>query len=671
VPLTELIQPDVGLGPVDVRADVPRERPVREATERRNRRLLEIATSALRADELSVELDSEMIEELDTGPRTEALPPTVELAAFVAAGSREALDAGEFQVVVSPMIGSHAAGRIFGRFAYLFDEQGERAMEEAARRQGAGAHDSVCAELVYSPERPWLSNVTIRPATRRHEIVVGVSPGVQREGVIPVHQLVVGVRDEAFYLRWPEGGTYVEVCESHMLNPTAAPSVCAFLAQMRHAGRPLLTAFRWGAAGQLPRLPRVQLGRIVLSPATWRPPFGTAGLQPDSSGGFASALGSWRARWRLPRRVFVAQGDNRLLLDLDDSQQVELLRGLVRAWNDGTELVLQEALPGIEDAWLPGPGGGFLVELAVPLARDPACLDGSLSDYRRPPARLVSPPLRARVRAPGSEWLYAKVYAGGTIADQLVAGPLAEFAREALVSALADDWFFLRYRDDRPHLRVRFRGDPSRLTGELTPRLYAWASDLMGRGACQGVTLDTYERELERYGGERGMDVAEAVFGVDSSTVVELIRLDLSRATAVPRELVCVLTLDCLLEGLGLEAEARVGWCAAHVPSRHDVTAEWRVHKDELRSLLSSRGRKHELLAPLVESFARELRPHGERLAALRDEGAIEWPAADEVLASFAHMHCNRLLGLDRDAERRALGLLQRTRESLARAPVG
>jgi hypothetical protein len=34
-------------------------------------------------------------------------------------------------------------------------------------------------------------------------------------------------------------------------------------------------------------------------------------------------------------------------------------------------------------------------------------------------------------------------------------------------------------------------------------------------------------------------------------------------------------------------------------------------------------------------------------------------------------MHCNRLLGLDRDAERRALGLLQRTRESLARAPVG
>jgi thiopeptide-type bacteriocin biosynthesis protein len=670
VPLTELIQPDVGLGPLDLRADAAGERTVDEGTRRRNRRLLELATSALRADELSVELIPDVIAELETEPATEALHPTVEIAVFVAAGSREALDAGEFRVVVSPMIGSYAAGKILGRFAYLFEDQGERAMAEAARRQEADAHGSVCAELVYSPERPRLSNVMIRPASRSHEIVVGVPPGVRREGVIPVDELVVGVRDDAFYLRWPKGGTYVEVCEGHMLNPTAAPAVCAFLAQMRYAGRPVMTSFQWSPVRELPRLPRVESGRIVLSPATWRPPFGSGALDPESPDGFASALDSWRTRWRLPRRVFVAQGDNRLLLDLDDSQQVELLRGLVRSPKAG-DVVLQEALPGLDDAWLPGAGGGFLVELAVPLARNPASLDGSRSDDRRPPARLASPPRTVRVRAPGSEWLYAKVYAAGTIAEQLLAGPLRELAGEALASRLADDWFFIRYRDERPHLRVRFHGEPRRLTGELAPRLYAWASDLMARGACQALVLDTYERELERYGGEPAMDVAEAVFGVDSRVILELIRLDLSRAIAVQRELLCVLTLDCLLEGLGLDSEDRLRWCAAHVPSRHEVTAEWREHKDELRSLLGSRGARHESLAPLLESFARDLRPHGERLAALRAEGAIEWPAADDVLASFAHMHCNRLLGLDRDAERRALGLLERTRESLARAPVG
>jgi lantibiotic biosynthesis protein len=670
VPLRELVQPDVGLGPLDLRADLAGERPVDEATRRRNRRLLEIATSALRADELSVELDSDLIAELETGPGTQALHPTVEIAVFVAAGSREALDAGEFRVVVSPMIGSYAAGKILGRFAYLFDGQGGRAMAEAARRQEAEADESICAELVYSPERPWLSNVMIRPATRSHEIVVGVSPGVQREGVIPVDELVVGVSDEAFYLRWPKGGRYVEVCEAHMLNPTAAPAVCAFLAQMRHAGRPVMTSFQWGSARELPRLPRVESGRIVLSPATWRPPFASGALDPESPDGFASALEAWRTRWRLPRRVFAAQADNRLLLDLDHPQQVELLRGLVRSPKD-TEVLLQEALPGLDEVWVPGRGGSFLVELAVPMARTRASLDGSRSDDRRPPARLVPPPRTVRLRAPGSEWLYARVYVAGTIAEQLLAGPLRELAGEALASRLADDWFFIRYRDERPHVRVRFHGEPRRLIGELQPRLYAWAADLMERGACQSLALDTYERELERYGGELGMEVGEAVFGVDSRVVLELLRLDLSRAIAVPRALLCVLTLDCLLEGLGLDTEARGRWCADHVPSRHDVTAEWREHKDELRSLLGSRGGGQESVAPLLESFTRDLRPHGERLAALRAESAIEWPAADDLLASFAHMHCNRLLGLDRDAERRALGLLQRTRESLARAPVG
>ena len=45
-------------------------------------------------------------------------------------------------------------------------------------------------------------------------------------------------------------------------------------------------------------------------------------------------------------------------------------------------------------------------------------------------------------------------------------------------------------------------------------------------------------------------------------------------------------------------------------------------------------------------------------------------PTPAEVAASLVHMHCNRLLGIDRAAERRVLGLLYRVRDSLAKAPV-
>lgn len=666
VPVPELLDPDGGLGPVDFVSEGSGAPPPDEATRRRDRRLLEIASAALRDGRLAIQLDPMTIAELDTGPAPERTYPTMEVAVFVASPSRDAVDAGDFKLVVSPLLGSYGAGRIFGRFADLFDGPGERAAREAARREEASAPGRLWAELVYRPEQPSIANVTVRPLTRSHEIVLGVAPGVDPEHVLPVDELVVGVRDELFYLRWPDGAAYVEVCEGHMLNAKAAPAVGAFLALLRYAGRPVITAFAWGSAGQLPRLPRVESGRVVLSPAIWHAPLGETGLDTATPDRFAATLRSWRADWRMPRRVFAGEGDHRLLIDLDDPDQVELLRRLAASHEDGAEVFLQEAMPDVDSAWLPGPDGAFLAELAVPLARRSVTGDGS-GDGGGPPAGLAIHPRAARMRAPGSEWLYAKLYTGGTAAEQLIGHALGTFAQDLLRGGVAQDWFFVRFRDPRSHLRLRFRGDPDSMAKELTPRLYAWASGLIDQGFCGSLAIETYERELERYGGERGAEVAEAVFGIDSRAACDLIRLDLNGATGVERELLCVLTLDRLLAGLCANRTDRLRWCAERVDSRHEVMSQWRENKRLLRTLLGSGGRE---LSPLLDRFVSELRPHGDRLAGLFASGEILWPRADDLYASFAHMHCNRMLGLDRDAERRVLGLLLRTLESLFRSPL-
>jgi class I lanthipeptide synthase len=676
VPLLELVDPETGLGLVDLLPDYRSAGPVDDDARRRDRRLLALASGALKDGALSVELDADTIAELDTGPDENELNPTLELAVYVAAASRDELDDGRFQVIVSPMLGSYAAGRILGRFAYLFGEPAERALREAAVRDDH--QRGLPAELVYQPERPWLNNVMVRPAVREHEIPVGAAPGVGRDRVIPAEELLVGVSGDSFRLRWPAGGTYVDVCEGHMLNPKAAPAVAAFLALMRNAGRPVLAPFMWGSARALPRLPRVESGHVVLAPASWHPPFGEAGLEAGDRARFAEVLRTWGAEWLLPRRVFAGQGDQRLLIDLEDPDQVDLLRGLVAGRKGDAEVVLQEALPGADAAWLPGPGGGFLVELAVPLARRQGEAAQQRAAHERaagdaPPPAAQAPPARAaRTRPPGSDWLYAKLYTGGNTAAHLVGNGLREFGAEALAGGLAEDWFFIRYKDDQgPHLRVRFRGEPATLSARLGPRLYGWAAELIDQGACRSLALDTYERELERYGGEHAMEVAEAIFGVDSRLVAGVIGLDLKTAGAA---VLPVLTLERLLIGLGLDAAARLDWCSTRRGARHEVVEEWREHKDALRALLGSPGGAHSLggdqLAALLDGFVTDLRPLGERLNELRAEGTLSWPAADALHASFAHMHCNRLLGIDRPAERRSVGLLHRALDSLARAPV-
>src|SRR6185436_2264047 len=73
---------------------------------------------------------------------------------------------------------------------------------------------------------------------------------------------------------------------------------------------------------------------------------------------------------------------------------------------------------------------------------------------------------------PGDSWLYVKLYTGTATADTLLRDYLAPVVEKAIDSGLASRWFFIRYGDPDWHVRLRFRGDPAKLYGELLPLLH-------------------------------------------------------------------------------------------------------------------------------------------------------------------------------------------------------
>ena len=105
---------------------------------------------------------------------------------------------------------------------------------------------------------------------------------------------------------------------------------------------------------------------------------------------------------------------------------------------------------------------------------------------------------------------------------ELLSGPVRAFAREMAGEGFAD-WFFIRYSDPRRHIRLRFRGEPARLLADLLPRVTAWATGLIASGVCQRFSIDTYDRELDRFGGPHGLAVAEDFFCADSAAVSDLL----------------------------------------------------------------------------------------------------------------------------------------------------
>jgi thiopeptide-type bacteriocin biosynthesis protein len=677
VPLLELLDPRTGLGLPEA---VARRRPHRHApTGRsgdvpRDDLLLDLATEALASGKLEVEFDEGLLAALATWkPDPSSLPPSLELSALVLARSPEALDRGEFRLMVGPNLGASAAGRGVGRFADLLGAPAERLLEAVATAEQARQPGRIAAELAYVPLRHRSANVTVRPRHRGYELPVGVPPTLPDDRVVRPDELAVGVRDGRLRLWWAPRGVEVVVTSGHMLNPHGAPDLCRFLLEVGYDGVTTPTGFSWGLAEGLPFLPRVRAGRLVLRPARWRQPHGLAlaRLQPDDEGRFAAALADWRRRWRVPRHVHLAAGDNRLLLDLDDPAQAAQLRQQLRRGRGG-DLVLEEALPGPGDAWLPGPGGRYAVEVVVPLVRrerghatgTPATTDPSA----RPRAFADSD----RRKPPGSDWLFLSLYGPRADEDELLAGPVREFAAGLVDTGQVDGWLFVRYADPEPHLRLRFHGAPSSLASAVLPSAAVWAAGLVAGGRRARFGVEVYERELERYGGPEATALAETLFCADSAATADLLRRLRAEASRLDRTELAVLSVDDLLDSLGMDLAARARWCAED--GRSPVGGpEYREGKERLRRLLAGTdgalGEAHAgVLATLAER-RRAAAPVAARLAALAGAGELTRPLP-ALLRSYVHLHCNRLLGPEAEAEWLALGLLRRTLASLVAAPL-
>jgi thiopeptide-type bacteriocin biosynthesis protein len=638
----------------------------------RNATLRHLAVQALRDRRLGVEIDEATLSKLGPiRPQATTAPVSLDLAVSVLARSAADLDAGDFRLIIAPNVGAQAAGRNLGRFADLLNGPAVNALADVATSEIEHGPADLHAELVYLPRRGRSANVAIRPAVYPHEIIVTTMPGVDQRRAIPLSELLVGVRDDCFYVRWPQAPGDLHVHAGHMLTSRWAPPACRFLEECAGGERMPLNPFQWGPAGDLPFLPRIEIDSIVLSPAQWQIDVAQrdATLHPDSEQ-FHAMLARWRSDWTVPRRVYLTAGDNRLLLDLDAPAQAEQLRKELRRLGDDRVVVLQEPLPGPEHAWLEGPHGHHLAELVVPLVQR-ATSSAPAGAERRPPTA----PLAAidRLRPPGSEWLYAKLYCPGDRHDELLAGAVRSFAEFTIASGLAERWFFLRYADPEPHVRVRFAGDPDRLVGSLLPRVCAWAQDLLAQGQCSRLAFDTYEREIERYGGPAAMASAEEIFAVDSATAVEMLHHARSGEFAVDRTTLTVLSVDELLAALGLDVARRLALYRDAVATRHETGDEYRRRKQALRRILGNRRTGdddlHVLLARVLHVRETALAAPAQRLRALSAAGELTKPL-ERIFQSLVHVHCNRLLGGEPPTEQHVLGLLLRTREGLERAPL-
>jgi thiopeptide-type bacteriocin biosynthesis protein len=131
--------------------------------------------------------------------------------------------------------------------------------------------------------------------------------------------------------------------------------------------------------------------------------------------------------------------------------------------------------------------------------------------------------MKKRVFYPGSEWLYLKIYTSFKNADKLLINNISCFIGRLLEKGVIDKWFFIRYSDPESHLRLRMRlRSPFNFTNIFSEFSKIFDHEL-NENSIWNIEIDTYKREIERYGDFRINEV-ESIFLIDSECILSLLK---------------------------------------------------------------------------------------------------------------------------------------------------
>lgn len=123
----------------------------------------------------------------------------------------------------------------------------------------------------------------------------------------------------------------------------------------------------------------------------------------------------------------------------------------------------------------------------------------------------------------GSEWLYYKIYTGVQTADLLLMEEFAPIIEQLKAQKVIEKWFFIRYNDPDPHLRLRFLVTNPEAIGAIISTFYPVFESLLVNHLVWKIQTDTYKREFERY-GEATMVNSESLFGYHSELIVAYLK---------------------------------------------------------------------------------------------------------------------------------------------------
>ncbi len=544
-------------------------------------------------------------------------------------------------------LGGPSGANLLGRFT-----QGDRELKELAREilvaEEQEIPNAIYAEIAHLPQAR-IGNILLRPILRKYEIPYVGKSGIDAQHQITIDDLMVKIVNDTvvLYSKRLNKRIIPRLTTAHNFSFGSLP-IYKFLCDLQAQGIAYPNVWDWGHLDSLEHLPRVVYKNLIIKKARWKITEAAIKELPKNKTEYHTFFKSFREQHQLPQRVVYAESDNELLIDFDQEVGVELF---IHYLTKRKNIVLEEFLFTEENCIVKDDEGNpYTNEIIIPIQNDAKNLVEAIESSNNIEAHNTKQKF-----APFSEWMYFKIYCGNKSAEKILRTKLLQFVVHGMSNHFFEQFFFIRYKDEFSHIRIRFFNADIDKQKELFRVFNLSLQSELESGAISKISLDTYNRELERYGGAH-IEFAEKIFFADSLAVLKFLNLLEGADENKYRLLFALRGIDILLNDFGynldekqkLAKEIQLGFFKEFGAQPHlqkQLNEKYRAYQKEIFSHMDKEKDRENDIVEAVQIFEERsimikklIQEHCDSLNDVDRKSKYNY-----WLPSYIHMFMNRL----------------------------
>lgn len=551
------------------------------------------------------------------------------------------------QLCLNNIIGCNNIGSSFGRFANRFKKIDKLYKELVEKDNRQYEEDFNIVEISLIPENKSEANVMRTINYREYELSLYCTKTDDDKKSVELENIYIGVENNNFFAVDVNTGKKLIFKKTNMYNNDLVCNEIKFLLEISNNYIEWYS-FPWLKAYEnMNYIPKIKYKDIILSNKQWNLNINDiVGIDSDDYEIIQKSIIDYFEKMNMSSLFLLSMADNEILFDLSKKTDLEVLSISFKKYHRKYgERAIVKIFDYIEAQFFKDSRNDYFSgEIVVPLLKKQIGNNKNSLHFKNTFHKRIS--TKERQIQPFDGWLYFKIYMKSCREDEFIVNELSNLIKKENQEN-SIDYFFVRYEDPKPHLRIRLKGDRDELLKHYCTIL-PFLEELIDRCFISEFIICSYDQEIERYGGNDLFNMVQSLFINDARLVESLLKRVYDLELDGEKEIIsCVLNCSYLMEFYNDFSSLKTFFDIIGINGVSKDSSIKSQKNNFIEQIFSNKRGITGLVIEKFEILKEDIRKINEYMGQIN----ISELKKAKIVDSIIHMNNNRFYGIDRKKE--------------------